>query len=90
MGTTKVFYASFFLPKMQGYMRTDCGIMTVWEESTIMIVIMLHVGTVTEYKINVTDLVAAPVILLKIRQSDGMCDTQKLLQHLKDLLPVPG
>ncbi len=32
-----------------------------------MIVIMLHVDKVTEYKIKVTDLVAAPVILLKIR-----------------------
>ncbi len=51
---------------------------------------MLHVGKVTEYKIEVTDLVAAPVILLKVRQSDGMCDTQKLVQHLKNLLPVPG
>lgn len=51
---------------------------------------MLHVGKVTEYKIEVTDLVAAPVILLKVRQNDGMCDTQKLVQHLKNLLPVPG
>ncbi len=56
----------------------------------LIMVIMLHVGKVTEYRIKVADLVAAPVILLKIRQSDGMRDTQKLLQHLKDLLPVPG
>ena len=54
-----------------------------------MIVIMLHVGKVTKYKIKVTNLVAAPIIL-KIRQSDGTCDTLKLLQHLKNFLPVPG
>ena len=81
---------SVLLPKMQGYMHTDSGVMTLWEGSTIMIVIMLHVGKVTKYKIKVTNLVAAPIILLKIRQSDGTCDSLKLLQHLKNFLPVPG
>ena len=35
-------------------------------------------------------LIASPLVLLQVRKGDRLFDAQKLGQHLKDFLPVPG